>query len=225
MRLVGKHGFVLSLVYFTLVAVGLFVVGAWSNHSLAHWYLLWNLCLAWVPLLAAWLLVRLLKKNAWSGWKGVTCTVVWLGFLPNSFYLVSDMIHLQDYQRVDIVYDTAMFAAFMISGLLIGFTSLQVVHTELAKRVRATTAWIWVSLVLLLCSYAIYLGRESRWNTWDILLSPAGVLFDISDQIVNPTAHSLAFTTTLTFFVLLSSLYVVAYQILREGRWLRSSKS
>jgi uncharacterized membrane protein len=215
----GRYGFLVSLVYLTVVCAGFFVAGAISNHSLEFWYLLWNLFLAWLPLVFALWLVRMLHHKAWSSWQGMVLSLLWLGFLPNSFYMVSDFIHLQDYQRVDIVFDTAMFASFVLTSLFLGYVSLYLVHVELAKRLRGSmAAWVWVSLVLALCSFAIYLGRDLRWNTWDILVSPAGILFDVSDIVLHPTGHVLALTTTLTFFVFLISVYIVIWQFVRKSQ-------
>jgi uncharacterized membrane protein len=68
-----------------------------------------------------------------------------------------------------------------------------------------------VAIILLLCSFAIYLGRYLRWNTWDILVNPAGILFDVSDRFINPAAYPRTFSTTACFFVLLGSAYVFVW--------------
>lgn len=205
-----------SLVYLTLVSAGFFVVGAISNHSLAFWYLIWNLFLAWLPLVFALWLLYVLRTRAWSSWRGMSLSLLWLGFLPNSFYMISDFIHLQDYQRVNIVYDTTMFASFVLTSLLIGYTSLYLVHVQLGRRMPKRTAWAWVCTILLLCSFAIYLGRDLRLNSWDIFVAPSGILFDVSDIVVHPVVHGLAFTTTLAFFMLLLSVYIVVWEFARQ---------
>lgn len=204
------------MIYLTLVSVGFFAVGAFSNHSLELWYLLWNLFLAWLPLIFSLWLLYVLRTRAWSSWPGMCLSVLWLGFLPNSFYMISDFIHLQDYQRVNIVYDSAMFTSFILTSLLIGYTSLYLVHVQLAQRLPRRLTWIWVSMILLLCSFAIYLGRDLRLNSWDIFVAPAGFLFDVSDIVAHPAGHGLALTTTLTFFVLLLSVYIVIWQFARQ---------
>ena len=209
-------GFVWPLVLLTLVSVGFFVVGAIENRSLVFWYLIWNLFLAWLPLVFVLWLLPVIRRYGWTSWLGILLTLLWLNFLPNSFYMVSDFIHLQDYSRINIVFDAVMFAAFVITGLLVGFTSLYLIHLELIKRIKRVNAWGWMSLVLALCSFAIYLGRDLRMNSWDILTNPAGILFDVTDPIVNPRAHVLAFTTSLTFFVFLITMYVVVWHLVRQ---------
>lgn len=215
----SRYGFLLSLAYLTFVSVGLFVMGAVSNHSWELWYLMWNVFLAWIPLgLAIWL-VKMLRRKPWSSFQGMLLSLLWIGFLPNSFYMVSDYLHLQDYARVDVVFDTVTFTSFVLTGLFLGYSSLYLIHLELAKRLRSQlNTWLAISFVLLVCSFAIYLGRDLRLNTWDLLVSPAAILFDVSDIVLNPTYHAHAFTTTITFFVFLLSVYIVVWQFVRKPR-------
>src|SRR5665213_1756657 len=153
----ARHRSVLAvLILQSLVAIGLYLVGAWRNHSSEYWYLVWNLFLAWVPLGLAYVLFRYLKKNPWFSWQGVLLTLVWLGFLPNSFYMISDFIHLGSQPRIDLVFDTIMFAAFAISGLTLGFTSLFLIHKQLLKRMALNRAHLIIAFVLLACGFAIY---------------------------------------------------------------------
>src|SRR5262249_42940218 len=113
----------------------------------------------------------------------------------------------------NIVLDAVTFASFAITGLLLGFISLYLVHQELHKRLGSMRAWAWVVAVLLTSSFAIYLGRDLRMNSWNILTNPAGILVDVSDPIANPGEHGLAFTTTLTFFVFLATFYLALRQL------------
>jgi uncharacterized membrane protein len=194
------------------LSIGLFLARASDSGSLRYWFLMWNLLLGWLPLfLAAWLTTNL-KTSSWLKPANLALTILWLGFLPNSFYLISDLIHLQGTGEVSILYDVAMFFSFIFNGLLLGYMSIFLVHKQLLRRLRASDAHLLISVVFLLSGFAIYLGRYLRWNTWDVLLSPAGLLFDLSEGFVNPTSHPQAFTTTLTFFLLLGSMYIVIWQ-------------
>lgn len=177
--------------------------------------------LAWIPFgLSLWLR-RLLRTWRWASWLPLIVTVVWLGFLPNTFYMLTDYIHLQDVARVDQIYDVAMFTALIATGVGLGFASLAIVHVELRRRLPLASAWRVVALILLLTSFAIYVGRDLRWNTWDIITSPAGILFDISERIINPTAHTQTFVTTATYFVLLGLFYYVLWRVASLVRGVR----
>lgn len=207
-----KHqaaGFVGALGIASLTSVLFYVYNAWLNHSWHYGYLLWNLFLAWIPLLLAVWLVKLLKYRAWlSAWP-LVATFAWLVFLPNSFYMISDYIHLQDVPRYDILLDTIMFSSFIFVAMALGFASLLIVHRELSKRLQKSSVYWLIGLVLMLCSYAIFLGRYLRWNTWDVLINPASLLFDVSERLIHPTRHPQMLLTTFSFFILLSSLYLV----------------
>jgi uncharacterized membrane protein len=49
-----------------------------------------NLALAWLGLIFGWLLVRKLKSKRWTNWESILLTVLWLMFLPNTWYVLTD---------------------------------------------------------------------------------------------------------------------------------------
>ncbi len=199
-------------------SIGLFAAGVVRNHTYDYNYMIWNLFLAWLPLLLIIWLQRTLQHKRWSSWQGITLSVLWLGFLPNSFYMVTDYIHLLDTPRVDVLYDAVMLTAFAITGLALGYISLYLFHVELRKRIPSVSAARVVAFILLLCSFAVYLGRDLRWNTWDLFVNPAGILFDVSDRLINPRAHPQMFVTILSFMVLLGMLYLLIWNVIRTIR-------
>lgn len=207
-------GVLIALGISNLVSMLLYVVRALDADNLRYWFLLWNLALGWLPLLIVWWLTRRLKHSSWLSIPNIVLTFIWLGFLPNSFYVLSDLVHLHATGEVGLLYDAVLFFSVIFNGFSIGFISLVMIHRALLARVRRRDAHILVAGVLLACSFAIYLGRYLRWNTWDVLVNPAGVLFDVSDRVVNPAAHPQAFVTTMTFFILLSSTYGVVWQLI-----------
>jgi uncharacterized membrane protein len=217
-RFSPRERVVLSLIGLTGVSVALFLAGAVANHSLQFDYLIWNLFLAWTPLFMVVLLLHSLRKRLWSDWVPLALTILWLLLLPNSFYMISDFLHVQDVVRSDLLYDIVMFTSFIFTGVLLGFSSLYMIHTELRKRVSPRHTNTCIAVIIFLCSYAIYLGRDLRWNSWDVLTNPAGILFDISDHLISPWQSGAMYTTTLSFFVLLASLYLVGWQIAEAAR-------
>lgn len=210
--------FVTTLGLSSLVSVLLYAYGAYRNQSLLYDYLIWNLFLAWLPLLFSYWLIKLLRTRAWSSTWPVVVSLIWLIFLPNSFYIVSDYIHLQEIARDDILFDVVMFSSFVFNGLLVGYTSLLLIHRQFRQRFSANRSGLYIAAILLLCSFAIFLGRDLRWNSWDFILNPAGLLFDVSDRFIHPGQHPQMFLTTLSFFVLLAPLYAVIWQAVRYLR-------
>jgi uncharacterized membrane protein len=211
----ARSQFIFALVVSTVVSVGFFWYGAWRNHSLDYDYLVWNLFLAWLPLIFAVRLVSLLQHKLWSSWEGLGVSLLWLVFLPNSFYLISDFIHLQDVQQVDVLYDAIMFTSFIYTGVALGFSSLYLIHLQLRRRLSARAAGGWVGVTLFICSAAVYVGRDLRWNSWDILTNPGGLLFDISDRVQHPAAYPQMLVTIITFFILLGTMYSLLWRATR----------
>lgn len=205
-----RRQFVLSLILAMAVCFGLYAYGA-VVFDMSFTYLPWNLILAAVPLLFAIRLVHVLRRKRWSAWGPLGWTLLWLVFLPNSFYMISDFIHLQKVPVDDVLYAAVLFTSFIYLGVLLGFCSLVLVHHELRRRLSARAAAAWIGLTLLICSFAIYIGRDLRWNSWDVIFNPAGLLFDISDRILRPDDYPTMFITVLSFFALLGSLYAAVW--------------
>lgn len=212
----------LALLLSSLTSVSLFLVGAWQNNSFDFAYMNWNLLLAWAPVLIGLWLVKILKRNLWSSWSALLVSALWLGFLPNSFYMITDYIHIREVLREDLVYDVIMFSSFIFTGVTLGYVSLYTIHRELLQRLSVRVSAVIIGGVLLLSSFAIYLGRELRWNTWDILANPGGILIDVSDRLLHPSQYPQMFAATYGFFVLLGSLYVVLWF---TARILRTQKN
>lgn len=210
-------------VFYALVASNgvtllLFMLRSAESQTDRYWFLLWNLFLAWIPLVLAWFLTQRLRTSSWLSWQNIIISTLWLGFLPNSFYLVSDLIHLHPTGEVSLLYDIVMFCSFIFNAYIIGFMSIYLIHCHLIKRVSTKSASVIIAGVLLACSFAIYLGRSLRWNSWDVLVNPAGLIFDVSDRVVNPVAHTQSFVTTAIFFLLLASTYTVIWELAQTLR-------
>lgn len=214
---VPKHlrAVILALLLSNGVSVVLFGLRLLATGSVQYWFLFWNLLLAWMPVLCIWLLAKQLRRQSWQQPVPVLLTLLWLGFLPNSFYLMSDLIHLQSTGDIGILFDAVLFLSFIWNGALAGMLSLVWVHRQILRRTTTYQAAWMMTTVIALASFAIYLGRSLRWNTWDVLVNPAGILFDVSERVINPLSHPQAFVTTLTFFVLIGSIYLVVWNFVQ----------
>jgi uncharacterized membrane protein len=199
--------YILALGFSTLTSLALFAYGAWRNRSLDFEYLVWNLVLAWLPLVFAVRLVTVLQHKLWSSWEAVTTSLLWLLFLPNSFYMISDFIHLQDVRRFDILYDTVMFTSFIYTAVVLGFSSLYLIHMQFRHRFSRRTSAAWIGVVLFISSVAVYIGRDLRWNSWDVLTNPGGLLFDLSDRVLHPAQYPQMLLAIAAFFLLLLTMY------------------
>jgi uncharacterized membrane protein len=166
----------------------------------------------------AWYLARRLQTAGWRTWKSIVLTILWLGFLPNSFYMVSDLIHVHQTGEISIIFDAVLFTSFILNGFIAGFMSVMLLHRQLLRRLQPFRSFLVITGVFTVCGYAIYLGRVLRWNTWDALIHPYGLLFDISDNILHPLDHLQSFVVTLSFALLISSFYLLAWEFLQTVR-------
>jgi uncharacterized membrane protein len=209
---------IVSLIVLAFVPVFLIFARVVESDSSRYLFLIWNLTLAAIPLLLSLWLVKGVQKNGWLKPKELILTAMWLLFLPNSFYIVTDFIHLRETFEVSLLFDGLMILAFVLSGLAMGFVSVYLVHRQLLSRISSRRAWGIIMAVFVVSSFAIYLGRFSRWNTWDILLAPAGLLFDVSDRVINPAAHVQTYIITFVVFLILTSVYWVIWEAARYLR-------
>lgn len=204
---------IITLGVSSLLSVVLLVMRMIVAGNFKYWFLLWNLFLAWLPaVFALWFRINLAKKRLYS-WQNMLLLAIWLGFLPNAFYIISDLIHLQSSGEASILYDIAMITSFVINGLILGYISVYIVHKKLLKYWSNRAVIAFLVMVFMACGFAIYIGRYLRWNTWDVLINPFGILFDLTERIVNPILHIQTYLVTLTFFGVLSSTYAVIYEL------------
>lgn len=201
-RAIGLPLLGLSAIGLMLIVCRLIVTG-----STRYWFLPWNLLLAWLPFGLAFLVVYAGKTYRWTSWQFVVAFLSWLLFLPNTFYITTDLIHLHETGEVSLLYDAAMMSLFAFVGLLLGVVSLMIVEKELRRGFKQQTVNIIVLTIILLSSFAIYLGRYLRWNSWDVVFNPGSLLLDTADRVLRPYDYPQSPTTTLLFFVTITGLY------------------
>lgn len=180
-------------------------------------YLPFNLMLAWIPLLFSGTLIWYLKTHSWSSWPAIVLTLLWLLFLPNSFYLMTDLIHLDAVYPSDVDLVAAMMVLFTFSGMLVGFYSMILLQRQLLRRLSAAATFGWLALVLAACSFAIYIGRDLRLNSWDVLVHPSGLLFDLSDKLIHPGQYAAIVGQTASYFVVLMTIFIVIWPLGRKS--------
>lgn len=199
-----------GLVAAAAISIVLYVARVIFYGDFTFGYMIWNLVLAVIPFFIGVALIDRLQGRLWSEPANLALTLLWLGFLPNSFYVATDLIHIAEVTSRTIVFDAIMLLSFTIAGLLYGYGSVVMVHRELRKRHRKNRADLVVAIIFLACSYAIYLGRYMRWNTWDVIINPIGLISNILDSLVIPRDGAPMLETTALFFVFLGSFYLVA---------------
>ena len=90
------------------------------------------------------------------------CFALWLLFLPNAPYTLTDLLHLTTAASAPAWYDLALLLSCAGTGLLLGYLSLIDVHDLVAKTFGLAMGWLLAFASLLLSGFAIYLGRFLR---------------------------------------------------------------
>jgi uncharacterized membrane protein len=199
----------------------LIVVRAFQVDYVQYRFLLWNLFLAWLPLMVsipAMLLTRIAKGiNLAIGL--IICGVIWLLLYPNAPYLTTDFIHLifspsydgyGEYQkdRLLLWYDLVLFFLFSWCGLLLGYVSMRHFHSIVSHYINAWVGWMFVIGVSFLGGFGVYLGRVIGLNSWDVLFSPFRLVVSVLEGI---NAHTVIFTVLFGMLILIVylSLYLL----------------
>lgn len=194
----------------------LVLVRVWATGSPFGLFLAWNLFLAAVPLIASTLLVRLDARAARpSVLLGVGA--VWLAFLPNAPYILTDLVHLEYRPPAPFWYDLGMLLSGAGVGLLSGYVSLADVQAVVARRRGVLAGWATSVGVLFLSAFGVYLGRELRWNSWDVVTAPDALASDILSRLADPLAHPETVVMTLVFGGMLTLGYVALHAIAAPG--------
>jgi len=178
----------------------------------------WNLLLAWISLALAAVLYKSLSRRRWRSWQNIVLSVLWLIFLPNTWYVLTDFVHVTPSAEISQLYDIVLISLLVFIGFALGFASLFLIHRELLKKMSAVRSYGIVELIILFCGFAIYLGRDLRWNSWDVIANPAGVLVNVSDKVADPFGSPRAFNVTFLFFMLISMLYLAFWIITYPSR-------
>lgn len=169
-------------------SVVLVMLRAMWTQSGYYLFLLWNLFLAVVPLLASSLLRKAAGRNATDSVQ-LALLALWLLFLPNAPYILTDIVHLNPDGSRLYWYDLGMVLCCAGTGLLLGYASLFDVHELVERRFGPRFAWSAAVAALLASGYGVYLGRVQRWNSWDVVANPQGLLMSIVDTALNPVQH------------------------------------
>ncbi len=175
-------------------------------------FLLWNLFLAWLPLLFAALALTAARRSLLLA---LAPGLLWLVFLPNAPYLVTDLMHLAYDGRVPVLFDAVLLFSFALCGLALGLASLRWMQGLVASRWGRLGGWAFAATALGAAGFGIYLGRYVRWNSWDLLTQPSPLLRDILGRLANPIEHWHTWAMSMLFASLLCFAYWLFHDLER----------
>ena len=185
----------LSIVFLAILLIARF----YYTKTLFFGFYIWNTFLALIPIVLSSLLLN--QKNA----KVVSFFIflVWLMFFPNAAYLVTDILHFKERKDVPLWFDLVLVIQASWVGLYCAIISLKHVEIFLRKHFNYKLVFVIISLIILLASYGVYLGRFLRFNSWDFIVQPEVIIITSFDRLLHPFAHfsTWAFVFLFGFFV------------------------
>jgi uncharacterized membrane protein len=188
--------------------------------------LIWNLFLAYIPY---FITSRLSSRPGWVSRAFIFLPVfgVWLLFIPNTFYILTDLFHLVDRGEYDVTplwFDLALILSFAWNGLLLGVLSVRqmekllwpriVIHGWGMKRRNGEgSGLLFVYPIMWLNALGIYIGRYLRYNSWDVITDPFDLFRDIAGMVFHPLRHHYAWDMVFCFSILLTLMYLMMKRI------------
>lgn len=165
--------------------------------------LIWNMFLALVAL--DFSLIPYFIKNKVVK---VVAAILWLFFYPNTFYMLTDIVHMNFTSSV--LWDKSSLILYMLYvssilfGVLCGIESVKnIVVTFKVKNYYIRMFFI--AVLSFVSSFAIHIGRYARLNSWDIFTRPTVVIKEILDVI---SWNALHFVLGFTFLQLLCLIFL-----------------
>lgn len=169
-------------------------------------FLNWNLFLAIIPYVLTSLTIiipALLRRK-------ITVFILsafWLLFFPNSPYILTDLFHVHLDSSMPVWFDLILILSFAWTGLLFGLLSLCDIEQILIISIKRIYVILIVVSLLFLGSFGIYLGRFLRWNSWDILIEPFELIYDVGDRIMHPFENAGTWGMTIFMGIFLNMIY------------------
>jgi len=201
----------LSILAVSTVISGLMIAFRVVHTSyVTYLFLIWNLFLAWIPVVFAWYASQTKGKLAMT-----MAFIAWLLFFPNTHYILTDLFHLRMRNDVPLWYDLLLLLTASWTGAMLGFLSLLEIHRWMRKWLSNSLTWLAVLMLFSLESLGIYIGRYERLNSWDILTNPFQLLHFLADIFFNPLRHQPVFHFVMGFTVFLFISYLFLYVLIK----------
>ncbi len=197
----------------TVICTGLLAVRIKLTHDFYMLFMAWNLILALIPFVISITFLQGLKDvSGKSKLAFIPVAMLWLLFLPNAPYMITDLIHTNNHSGFLIFVDTITISSFAITGMIAALQSMDHMTAIVSKlwkplshlrlRIMQHSLW-WLSAL------GIYLGRVLRWNSWDIVKRPMHIVNDTIALFADPFTHKSAWLLIISLGVLFSFVQYV----------------
>jgi uncharacterized membrane protein len=208
----------LALTFASAASVALVIARVIYTGHIRYAFLVWNLFLAWLPLIFALLAAEKYQNSTTRNWRFLSLTAAWLLFFPNAPYIFTDVIHLTTNYFTHFWVDLILILLCAVTGLVLGFLSLYLMQSLVAHRFGSIASWFFIAAVTGLSGIGICLGRFLRFNSWDVVFQPVKVYHGIGNLVAEPHISTLAFPGLFAAFIFITYLMLYALTHLQQIR-------
>jgi len=201
----------LALLFATGVCLVLVAARIISTGNAKYGLLVWNLFLAWLPLILALLAVDEYRGESRPNWRFRGLAAAWLLFFPNAPYICTDLIHLTTHFYSHFWIDLVLILSCALTGLVLGFVSLYLMQAVVMRALGRVASWLFIAAVAGLSGFGIYVGRFLRFNSWDVLFKPVALYHGIGQWAANPLSHPNSYVFPALFATFLFITYLMLY--------------
>jgi uncharacterized membrane protein len=164
-------------------------------------FLVWNLFLAIIPFAIT---TGLMNSKKTTKLVLFFFFGIWLLFLPNAPYIVTDLMHLTRTDQNFLWLDILVIISFAFNGLILFFLSLSDMEKLIKPYLKPSALTLLMLSIFGLNAFGVYLGRFLRYNSWEIINNPLALFSDILEIIVQPNVEAWVFTITFGSFLAIS---------------------
>jgi uncharacterized membrane protein len=195
--LIASCGFSMLLLAARIIITGYFT----------YLFMPWNLFLAFVPYaISHWLFnnIRVIENR----WKLILVLSAWLLFVPNTFYILTDLFHLDEISSAPKWFDLLLLLSFAWNGLLFGIASLRKVEMILLAVSGRTFSLLIIFAVMWLNAFGIYIGRFLRYNSWDVIAQPHSLFEEAFTILIHPIRNRMEWGMISCYAIFMTLLYI-----------------
>lgn len=215
---------VLTLMFASGVCVALVFARIVTIGNIGYAFLVWNLFLAWLPLILAQMLHERYANGERRGWRLYGLGVAWLLFFPNAPYIFTDLVHLTTKFHGHFWADMMVILLCALTGSVLGFVSLFLVQSVVADRFGRAASWLFIAVVASLSGVGVFIGRFLRLNSWDVLLRPEKFYHHVNHWTADPFGNAMPCVFPVLFAVFLFIVYLMFYALTRMPPQIHNSK-
>lgn len=180
-------------------------------------FLLWNLSLAVLPyLITQWISAR--PGIHKSKIKLSLAIMAWLLFVPNSFYILTDLFHLDRFDSAPKWFDLLLLFSFTWNGLLLGVLSIRMIEKIVELVWGSSFSLILLFAVMWLNAFGIYLGRYLRFNSWDVIAQPLSLFREMASVLLHPINNRMEWGMISAYAVFMLLIYITLKKISEHFR-------